>query len=39
VRTRIVGPFKGVTPQNYQSMGLFLGTGDQDNYVKITRRW
>ena len=36
VRTRIVGPFKGVTPQNYQSMGLFLGTGDQDNYVKIT---
>jgi hypothetical protein len=36
VSTRIVGPFKGVTPEDYQSMGLFLGTGDQDNYVKIT---
>ena len=33
--TRIVGPFAGLTPQNYQSMGLFLGTGDQNNYVRI----
>ncbi len=36
VRTRIVGPFKGITPANYQSMGLFIGTGDQNNYVKLT---
>jgi len=36
VRTRIVGPFKGITPQNYQSMGMFIGAGDQDNYLKLT---
>ena len=36
VQTRIVGPFSGLTPQDFQSMGLFIGTGDQDNYVKIT---
>ena len=34
--TRIVDPFGGMTPQNNQSMGMFIGTGDQDNYVKIT---
>jgi hypothetical protein len=34
-RTRIVGPFAGLTPQAGQSMGLFIGTGDQDNYFKI----
>jgi len=33
--TRILAPFKGLTPQDYQSMGLFIGTGDQDNYVKL----
>ena len=33
--TRIIGPFAGLTPQAEQSMGLFIGTGDQDNYVKI----
>ena len=33
--TRIVGPFKGITPADFQSMGLFVGTGDQDNYVKV----
>ena len=33
--TRILAPFKGITPQDYQSMGLFIGTGDQDNYVKL----
>ena len=33
--TRILAPFAGVTPGNFQSMGLFLGTGDQDHYVKI----
>ena len=34
--TRIVGPFTGLTPQDNQSMGLFIGNGDQDNYVKVT---
>jgi N-acetylneuraminic acid mutarotase len=33
--TRIVGPFTGLTPQDNQSMGLFIGTGDQDNYMKV----
>jgi hypothetical protein len=35
VHTRIAAPFAGLTPQDDQSMGLFLGTGDQDNYVKV----
>ena len=33
--TRILAPFAGETPQGNQSMGLFIGNGDQDNYVKI----
>jgi N-acetylneuraminic acid mutarotase len=33
--TRIVSPFSGLTAQNYQSMGMFIGTGDQNNYVRI----
>jgi hypothetical protein len=33
--TSILAPFAGITPSNYQSMGLYVGTGDQDNYVKI----
>jgi hypothetical protein len=36
VHTRIVRPFDGFTPRDYQSMGLFIGSGDQDNYAKIT---
>ena len=36
VRTRIVAPFAGMTPQDFQSMGVYIGNGDQDNYVKIT---
>jgi hypothetical protein len=35
VHTRIVGPFLGTTPQDFQSMGLFVGTGRQSDYVKI----
>ena len=34
-RTRVLAPFAGTTPQNYQSMGLFVGTGDQNNYAKL----
>jgi N-acetylneuraminic acid mutarotase len=33
--TRILAPFKGIAPQDYQSMGMAIGTGDQDNYVKL----
>ncbi|MBA3884193.1 MAG: choice-of-anchor D domain-containing protein [Acidobacteria bacterium] len=33
--TRILGPFAGLTPHDGQSMGLYVGTGDQDNYAKI----
>jgi hypothetical protein len=33
--TRIVAPFNGFSPQNEQSMGLFVGNGNQDNYAKI----
>ncbi|CAN5891966.1 hypothetical protein BH23ACT11_BH23ACT11_21420 [soil metagenome] len=33
--TRVSGPFAGTTPENDQSMGMFIGTGDQDNYLKI----
>jgi hypothetical protein len=36
VHTRIVAPFQGIAPTDFQSMGLFVGTGDQDNYVKVT---
>ncbi len=35
VHTRILAPFKGITPQDYQSMGMFIGSGDQDNYAKL----
>ena len=34
--TRILAPFAGLVPVDFQSMGLFVGTGDQDNYVKLT---
>jgi hypothetical protein len=33
--TRIMAPFAGMTPEDKQSMGLFIGNGDQDNYVKF----
>jgi len=36
VQTRLLGPFFNTqTPQFWQSYGLFIGTGDQDNYLKI----
>ncbi|HEX2029438.1 MAG TPA: hypothetical protein VHF25_15730, partial [Nitriliruptorales bacterium] len=33
--TRIVAPFAGTGAKDNQSMGLFLGPGDQDNYAKL----
>ena len=35
VQSRILGPFGGLTPLDFQSMGIFLGTGGQDDYVKL----
>jgi len=36
VRGRILAPFFGGMPASgSQSMGIYVGTGDQDNYVKI----
>ena len=35
VHTRVIGPFAGLTPQGNESMGLSVGAGDQDNYVKL----
>ncbi|MFK7857201.1 MAG: malectin domain-containing carbohydrate-binding protein [Granulosicoccus sp.] len=35
VQTRILAPFSGFIPKLHQSMGLYIGTGDQDNYLKL----
>ena len=34
-QTRILAPFAGAAPQDNQSMGLVIGRGDQDNYIKL----
>jgi hypothetical protein len=36
VHTSLPAPFSGTTPSGGQSYGVFLGTGNQDNYVKLT---
>lgn len=33
--TRVIAPFAGVSATGFQSMGLFAGAGDQDNYIKL----
>ncbi|MBE7171127.1 MAG: T9SS type A sorting domain-containing protein [Williamsia sp.] len=36
MHSRMLGPFfNGKTPVNYQSQGMYIGTGDQSNYLKI----
>jgi outer membrane protein assembly factor BamB len=35
VHTQVLAPFAGTTPQGSESMGVFVGRGDQDNYVKL----
>ena len=35
IHSRVIGPFLGITPADFQSMGLFIGNGDQDNYFKL----
>src|SRR5690606_8954929 len=34
-RTRLVAPFTGSTPDATQEAGFYIGTGDQDNYIKL----
>ena len=34
-RTRLVGPFAGIPPQDFQSFGLFIGTGTQDDFLRV----
>jgi hypothetical protein len=35
VHTRLPAPFSGVAPTGGQSYGVFVGTGGQDDYVKL----
>ena len=38
IETKIDNPFGGTpstTPTNYKNQGFYIGTGDQDNYLKI----
>jgi hypothetical protein len=35
VQTRVLGAFNGLTPQAGQEMGVYIGTGDQDNYIQL----
>jgi hypothetical protein len=35
IHTRVMTPFAGSVPQDSQSMGLMLGTGSQDDYVRL----
>ncbi|HEY3393429.1 MAG TPA: thrombospondin type 3 repeat-containing protein, partial [Lacipirellulaceae bacterium] len=34
-KTSVLGPFSGLVPQPGQEMGMYIGTGDQDNFVQI----
>ena len=35
IHTRLPAPFSGSSPSGDQSYGVFIGTGDQDNYLKL----
>ena len=35
VHTRLLTPFAGTDIGGHQSMGVYIGTGDQDNYIKL----
>ncbi|HEX2476866.1 MAG TPA: thrombospondin type 3 repeat-containing protein, partial [Lacipirellulaceae bacterium] len=34
-KSSVLAPFAGETPQPGQEMGMYIGTGNQDNYVQI----
>ena len=35
VHAVLVAPFAGITPQDDQQFGVYVGSGDQDNFVKL----
>ncbi len=35
LQSRIRSPFGGSTPADFQNMGMFFGTGDMSNYIKL----
>ena len=35
IHATVVAPFLGLEPEPAQSLGLFVGNGDQDNYFKV----
>jgi hypothetical protein len=35
VHAALVAPFAGIKPKNDQQMGVYVGTGDQSNFVKL----
>jgi hypothetical protein len=35
VHTQVLAPFAGMTPEGSESIGLFVGPGGQDDYVKL----
>lgn len=35
VKAKVNNPFDGTTPGDNQSVGFFIGTGDQSNYVRL----
>jgi hypothetical protein len=35
VHSRVLAPFSGATPTGDQSIGMFFGTGNQDNFVQL----
>ncbi len=34
LHTRVLAPFAGIQPTGTESLGMYFGTGDQDNYLK-----
>jgi large repetitive protein len=35
IQSNMMGPFFNSNPQGAQSQGIYIGTGDQDNYIKV----
>lgn len=35
IHARMLPPFFAGNPQDFQSQGIYIGTGDQDNYLKV----
>ncbi len=35
LQSRIRSPFSGLVPGGFNNMGMFFGTGDMDNYIKL----